>query len=206
LADPVPPQVRDFRLGGIGRWVADQATFTWAAFDPDEDPLEISLEYRDGEASQWVTVAVPPSDSDGDPVPAKEWRDHRFEWDTAEIGEGEYEVRVVASDRAANEAAEGRTFVVSPPLHLIVDRTPPRHELRPTGPGRYQLTLDDALSEIRRLEVLADGRVLHSVRPVDGVCDSLREYFSVELPDAARNGSLRGVDAAGNQVDIPLEP
>jgi hypothetical protein len=200
------PRVKDFGLSGTGRWVADEATFGWATLDPDEDPVEMSFEYRESDGSRWTSVAVPPSDTSGNPRPAKGWRDERFEWNTAEIDEGEYEVRVVASDRAANDAAEGRSFVVSPPLRVIVDRTPPRHELRPTGPDRYELTLEDALSEIRRLEVLADGRVLHTVRPVDGVCDSLRESFSVELTDSGGEPGLRGVDAAGNQVDIPLEP
>ena len=90
-------------------------------------------------------------------------------------------------------------------LRLVVDRTPPRYELRPTAVGRYELTLDDAHSEIRRLEILVEGRVLFSVRPIDGVCDSLRESFSFELPGTPEGHGLRGVDAAGNRVDIPLE-
>ncbi len=199
--------MRDFRLGGSGPWVAEEARFTWASFDPDGDPVEVSLEYRrEGVESRWIGVAVPSAGREWDPLAAGGWRDDRFEWNTSEMDEGDYEVRAIASDQASNEATEGRTFVVSPPVRLIVDRTPPRFELQPTGPDRYELTLEDALSEIRRLEVLADGRVVQSVRPVDGVCDSRRESFRVDLSEPIEQPSLRGTDAAGNRVDIPLEP
>jgi hypothetical protein len=200
------PRVRQFRLSGDGPWVADRAGFSWAAFDPDEDPLEFTLEYRAIGDGPWTAVAVPGTKDGEDTDSGPGWDDARFDWDTGAVEEGEHEVRLIASDRGANTVAEGRTFVAAPPLRLIVDRTPPRYELRPTGQGRYEVTLEDAHSEIRRLQVLAAGQVLNSYRPVDGVCDSLRESFSVELPDAAGKPVLRGADAAGNHVDIPLEP
>jgi len=178
----------------------------WAALDPDEDPLETTLEYRAIDGGPWTSVAVAGSDDAEGSTSGPGWNDRRFEWDTAAVEEGEYEVRLIASDRGANTVADGRTFVVSPPLRLIVDRTPPRYEVRPTGQGRYELTLEDAHSEVRSLEVLAAGKVLNSFRPVDGVCDSLRESFSIELPDKTEKHLLRGTDAAGNRVDIPIEP
>lgn len=201
-----PPRVKDFALSGRGPWVAEKAGLSWKEFDPDEDPLETTVEYRALGDGPWTAVAVAGSSTTEDPASAPDWNEARFEWDTTTVDEGEYEIRLIASDRAANTMAEGRTFVVSPPLRLVVDRTPPRFELRPTGPGRYELTLEDAHSEIRRLQVLNDGRVMNSFRPIDGVCDSLRESFSVELTGSAGKQIMRGADAAGNHVDIPLEP
>lgn len=200
------PRVRDFGLVGDEPWVAGKASFSWATFDPDEDPVVTTLEYRAPGDGPWSSVAVGESKPSESPAPSQGWHDERFEWDTTGIDEGEYEVRLSASDRAANTMGEGRTFVASPPLLLIVDRTPPRYELRPTDAGRYELTLEDGHSEIRRLQVLDGGRVLHSYRPVDGVCDSLRESFAVELPGDPGEHLLRGADAAGNYVDIPIEP
>ena len=201
-----PPRVKQFGLSGGGPWVADSAGLSWAVLDPDEDSLETTLEYRAIGVEPWTSVEVPgPADVEGSSSgPA--WNDRRFDWDVEAITEGEYEVRLIASDRGENTVAEGRTFVVSPPLRLIIDRTPPRFELRPAGQGRYELTLEDVHSEVRSLQVLAAGKVLNSFRPVDGVCDSLRESFSIELPDQKEQHLLRGTDAAGNHVEIPIEP
>jgi hypothetical protein len=201
-----PPQIRDLALGGEDPWVADKAGLSWSAFDPDGDPVATTLEYRAAAGGPWTALAVPDSKGAGSDESPQGWREERFEWDTTGIDEGEYEVRLSASDRAVNTVAEGRTVVTSPPLRLVVDRTPPRFELRPTGPGRFELTLEDAHSEIRRLQLLTDGIVLHGYRPIDGVCDSLRESFSIELPGDPEEHRLRGADAAGNHVDIPLEP
>ncbi len=133
------------------------------------------------------------------------WSDDEFVWDTRDLAEGEYEVRALASDRAVNDPAEGKDVPVEPSLRLVVDRTPPTHEVRPAGEGRFEVTLSDEHSEIRRLEVLQTGRVVFSIGSTDGVCDSRRETFSVELPAAAAGEhALRGFDAAGNGVDIPL--
>ena len=125
------PQIRDFGLEGGEPWVAGTAVLSWAAFDPDDDPLATSLEFRPTGGGPWTAVAVPESTTAVDAAIPPGWRDRRFEWDTTGIDEGAYEVRLSASDRESNTAGEGRTFVASPPLRLTVDRTPPRYELRP---------------------------------------------------------------------------
>ena len=54
--------------------------------------------------------------------------------------------------------------------------------------------------------MLRDGDVLYRLRPKDGVYDSLTESFDVALPEVPAGESLRGQDAAGNRVEIPLAP
>jgi hypothetical protein len=56
------------------------------------------------------------------------------------------------------------------------------------------------------LEALAEGKVLFSVRPTDGVCDSRRETFSLGGEQAGTAGSrvLRATDAAGNTAELSI--
>jgi hypothetical protein len=198
------PRVKDFRHGEEGPWFSADVTFLWSSFDPDGDPLEISVQYRTPDAAEWANVSEGAGGKIGPGGKPNGWSEELFRWDASAIAEGAYEIRAVASDLAANDPGEGKSVIVEPTLHVVIDRTPPRYDLRPTGEGRFEITLTDDYSEVRRLEILDAGRVLYSVRSIDGVCDSRRESFTIDLEGAADSRSLRGVDAAGNQVDIPL--
>jgi hypothetical protein len=198
------PRVREFRYGGAGPWFSTDVNFLWSSFDPDGDPLEITVQYRAPNAVEWARATAGAGGKIGPGAKPNGWNEDLFQWDASAIAEGAYEIRAVASDLVANDPGEGKSVIVEPTLHVVIDRTPPRYELRPSGEGRFEITLTDDHSEVRRLEVLDAGRVLFSVRSTDGVCDSRRESFTIDLGGAAESRSLRGVDAAGNQVDIPL--
>ena len=74
--------------------------------------------------------------------------------------------------------------------------------------GVLEIRLEDQHSVIRRLEILRDGRIRYTARPTDGVSDSREERYRLELPDVEGGSwSLRGVDAAGNEVEraVPAE-
>ena len=128
-------------------------------------------------------------------------------WDTAAIDEGLYEIQAVASDQVENALGEGRQTMSEPPLLLIIDRTPPRMEVRPAATGGIEIALTDQLSEIRRLELFRDGRMIHTVRAADGMCDSRSELFRIESPLEGGEWSARGEDAAGNSVEqmLPIQ-
>jgi hypothetical protein len=196
-----PPRVRDFRLeGGVGA-VSGGATLLWSASDPDGDPVELRVERRTGLAEEWTTVGSSTTGGEGPSGPPHRGR---LEWDTTQVAEGRYEIRAVASDQAANDPDEGHEVDVSPTLELAVDRSPPRLSIQPQGPGAFDVRVEDTLSPVRRLEVLAGGATRFSLRPVDGVCDSGDETFRVVVPADGVGWSVRGADAAGNAVEEPL--
>ena len=133
--------------------------------------------------------------------------DGKLEWETSRLDEGVYEVRGVASDRSDNPAGEGFEAVARPASRVVVDRSPPDLAIAEVRSGVARVQLEDAVSDIRALELLQDGRRRSTVRSDDGVCDSPRETFGVELPPGGTEGwSLRGIDAAGNSVERPLAP
>ena len=92
-----------------------------------------------------------------------------------------------------------------PVSRVVVDRSPPDLLIVEVRSGVARVQLEDAYSEIAALELLQDGRRRFTVRSDDGVCDSPRETFRIELPPGGTKGwSLRGIDAAGNSVERPL--
>jgi len=195
------PVIDHFALHGGEGAVSEEALFHWRASDPDRDPVEITLRYRPARSGEWRSAdggaVLAPGSADGG--------EHDLLWDTSAIDEGLYEIQAVASDRTANALGEGKVVMSEPALLLTIDRTPPQIEIRSSGEAPLEVRLADNHSEIRRLELLRGGRILHTIRAADGMCDSRTESFSVELPGDRIGLSLRGVDAAGNSVERTLE-
>jgi hypothetical protein len=194
------PSLDAFRVARPDPASADARKFRWSASDPDGDPVEVKLEYRPVGAAGWARAGVADT-------PGGEGGEGELDWATADLPEGEYEVRGVASDQPANPPGEGLAAATPPLLRIVVDRSPPEIEIARLGDGVVRVQLADALSDIRGLELVADGRTRSTARSEDGVCDSRRESFRLELKDEIAEGlSLRGTDAAGNVVERALAP
>jgi hypothetical protein len=71
-------------------------SIVWDASDPNNDPLTFSLYYRQGENTPWILLK--------DKI-----KENQFEWDTRSVADGRYQVKVVASDAAANPVGQGKT-------------------------------------------------------------------------------------------------
>lgn len=198
-----PPEVREFRLEADSRSVRETAIFGWSAHDPDGDPVELIVEYRAPGAEAWRTAATTVEEAGTSPS-AGRWQEARHRWDTSAVEEGEYVVRALATDQSANPPGEGRRVPLDPPRRLIVDRSAPRIAIAAGADGALEVTVDDALSAIDRLELVQNDRARYSLRPADGVCDSRRETFRVTLPQDGSGWTLRGHDAAGNVAELPL--
>jgi hypothetical protein len=178
----------------------------WSVTDSDGDVVSIVLEYRRVGSAAWATAAGPISPAvSGEEAARTGARKGELVWDTTDVAEGEYEIRGVVSDASANPAGEGFESESRPVLRLVVDRTPPEIEILGGSAGATRVRVEDELSDIRGLELMEDGRVLFTARPEDGVCDSRRETFRIELPSAGSSArSIRGIDAAGNVVERSL--
>jgi hypothetical protein len=146
-------------------------TFSWHATDPNGDRLQFRLHYRRAGEEVWRPIAGPTPD----PVQT---------WDTTALADGIYDVRLQASDRAANtEALAQQDERILP--GIVVDNTAPtldklRLEAVPDG-LRVRFGARDATSPLAGAEVVRpDGR--HDrLDPRDGVCDSQDEDFDALL-------------------------
>jgi hypothetical protein len=193
------PRILEFQAVDGREAFSAEAVFSWVVEDPDGDPLELRLERRGGSGSAWIAAARADAGGAGAKRAAG-----TLSWDTRSTEEGRYELRAVATDRAANSAEEGRDARLSFPFSVTVDRTPPELRVRSLDGAAVEIDLADRLSTIRRLEVLREGETLYSARPLDGVCDTREERFRVELPGDGARWSVRGADAAGNAVEEDL--
>jgi hypothetical protein len=179
----VPPR-RAFQRGAI--------SLQWQAEDRNGDSLEYAIFYRAmGEGSFRLLK--------------DRLRDNFFTVDGAALGDGRYVFRVVATDapdNAVGAALAGER--TSEPVE--VDNTPP--VVRPAGEPKVageRVTLgfvaEDTGGMVKRADVSVDGGAWRAVFPDDGIADSTRETFTLDLPLAGAGEhtvALRGFDSSGN--------
>lgn len=167
---------------------------TWEASDPNSDMLLYDLYYRRGPRAPWILLK-------------KDLKETTYKWDTRMIGDGEYELKVVASDEAANPLGSGRKGSrVSDPI--FVDNTPPTigdlKWVKAKGAVRVQLRAVDRASTIARVEYAADSHDhWQAVLPSDNIFDSPDEAVVFTIPDlkpGQHQIALRATDAHGNQA------
>jgi hypothetical protein len=200
-----PPEVRDVRLELPAAGTLAPLRVRWSSWDPDGDAAETTIRYRPAAGGPWLDAGVArPEDGDDR---ADGWRSVEWGWDTTQVPEGAYEVGVFATDQPGNPAGEGLVSLDPPVVRTIVDRTPPSLEITVEPGGPWAILAEDAHSEVRRLELVREGRTRFTARPIDGVHDSRVEHYRVNPPTPPDGWSIRGVDAAGNVAEqvVPLE-
>jgi hypothetical protein len=203
------PSIRDLRVEPATGAISAKATLRWSAADPDGDGVTVTIQARKVGTTAWTnavvtdpTLAKPSDPSFGNDGSSK---DGKATWDTASWDEGAYELRAVATDQTANPSGEGLVADTEISLPVTVDRTPPSIVTKRSG-GTLEVVVEDALSPVTRLEVIAGGRVLFSPRCEDGVCDNTKESFRFPAPRAgqAEAWSLKATDAAGNAFEASV--
>jgi sugar lactone lactonase YvrE len=179
----VPPR-RLFQRGAV--------SLQWQAEDRNGDSLEYSVYYRSLAESSFHLLR-------------EKLRDTFFTVDGAALGDGRYVFRVVATDAPDNAIDAALTGErLSEPVDI--DNAPP--SVRAAGEAtltgervRARFLTDDGQGMIRRADVSVDGGPWRTVFPEDGIADSPREAYTVELPLTAPGEhtiSLRAFDASGN--------
>ncbi len=193
-----PPSAGGLAADPVAPGSGSQRTFRCAVSDQDGDLVELALEYRPAGGAEWSRAAIGPAVPSSDPQ-------RSVAWDTAAVPEGWYEVRAVVSDQSDNPPGEGFSALAPEVVRVVVDRSPPQLDVLPAAGGAITVGAEDLLSDIRRVEILDRGTLRSTLRSVDGLCDSPRETFEVELPPAGAEGwSVRCIDAAGNSSERDL--
>lgn len=173
--------------------VSSKMTLKWESDDPNEDDLQYSLYFRSSAQGPWVLL----KDKLADPT---------YDMETRNVGDGRYEIKVEASDAAANPVGEGKTASrVSDPI--LVDNTPPLlGDLKSTVSGNsatIALRAVDRTGTVAQLEYSVDSTSQwQAVLPVDNIADSPEENYQVKvegLSAGAHQITLRATDARGNR-------
>jgi hypothetical protein len=175
----------------LPRASAQQITLTWVAEDPDNDHLVYNVYFRSEDATQWM--------------PLKSGiHENTITFDGDILADGKYFFRVLASDREANPPPNAREAqLISAPV--MIDNTPPIVTILPVrssnGTAHVEFEAVDAASPLRRCEYSLDAASWVPVSAGDGVIDSMRERFVLELtglPPGEHLLVIRVADSANN--------
>jgi WD40 repeat protein len=164
----------------------------WQAEDRNGDTLEYSVYYRALTEQTFRLLK-------------DKLRDNFFTIDGATLADGRYIIKVVASDAPDNPAGKALTGErLSEPLDI--DNTPPlvrrvgEPEIKPDG-IRVIFDVEDATGRIKRADLSIDGSAWNPIFPDDGIADSSRERYTIELPittPGEHTISLRAFDTSAN--------
>jgi hypothetical protein len=162
----------------------------WAASDPNFDPMIYTVEIRGEKETTWK--------------PLKEKIAERYlTWDSTAFPDGEYRLRVTASDAPGNPPADAlTTSLESDPF--TIDNTPPK--ITGLTATRNGAKLDihwhasDALSNLIKAEYSLDGGEWTLAAPVTKLSDSPDLDYSLTLDAGPGEHTIavRSVDAFDN--------
>lgn len=163
----------------------------WVASDPNGDSLVYTVEIRGAGETTWKPLK--------DKVAEK-----YFSWDTTAFPDGEYRVRITASDAPSNPPGEAlTTSMESDPF--VIDNTPPRitglTATRNGGKLEARWHAADTLNNIGKAEFSLDGGDWTVAAPVGGLSDSMELDYQLTLDAAAGEHTIavRVEDAYANQ-------
>jgi sugar lactone lactonase YvrE len=165
----------------------------WAASDENGDSLIYKIEIRGVHETNWQLLR--------DKV-----KDKYLSWDSTAFPDGEYRIRVAASDLPNNPPAEAlSTSAESDPF--LIDNTPPRiANLAATETGgklHATWSASDALSNIKKAEYSVDGGDWTMAAPVTKLSDSPDLTYDLTLDNVAPGEhtlAVRVEDDYDNQV------
>ncbi|HEV3201329.1 MAG TPA: hypothetical protein VGZ73_25695 [Bryobacteraceae bacterium] len=175
----------------LPRASSQQITISWQAEDPDGDRLVYTVYFRSEDATQWMILKSGAHETS-------------MTFDGDILADGKYFFRVVASDREANPPASAREAqMTSAPI--LIDNTPPAVTVGLVryygGTAHVEFEAADAASPLRHCEYSLDAGGWIPVEAADGVIDSLREKFVLDLAGLSAGEHLlviRAADSANN--------
>jgi hypothetical protein len=164
-------------------------TIDWLFDDPNFDALQFDLYYLRKGSSTWRALA-------------EDLNTNMFSWDSEQMMDGEYQIKVVATDALDNSKSlaltgdkVSRTF--------IIDNTGPRIEGVKLGnkSGQKLLTfrIIDEWNSLKTVEFSIDAQEWETLDPADGILDSKIEDFVLEIPTTKNcDIAVKATDSIGN--------
>lgn len=180
--------------GPMSGKASDEIELSWKVDNADKDELRYRLWYSPLKTGQWFPMLEP----------NQVWTKPSYTWDTSDLPEGKYRIRVEASDELANAPSRVKRHQLE--SHVIaVDNTAPVIDSVAVAGRRATLRVSDGVGPIARVEVSVAGTDLWwPFDPIDGVYDDPTETFELDLSGISPTGAalltVRAFDQENNQV------
>ncbi|HUR81525.1 MAG TPA: hypothetical protein VM733_12215 [Thermoanaerobaculia bacterium] len=158
-------------------------TVSWRASDDNGDQLRYTLSFRQKGSDKWLRLRENIDET-------------QINFDTSQLPDGRYELKLVATD--ANDNPENALTTTKEGVEFQVDNGAPRINVARNG-SDVTMRISDELSPIVRVEYSLDAEKWIRLTPADGIADSREETF--HLDPAAVDGKfviVRAVDAFYN--------
>lgn len=163
----------------------------WMAADPNNDSLIYTVEIRGANEKEWKLLK-------------EKITEKYYSWDATAFPDGEYRIRVIASDSPSNPPGEALTGrLESEPF--IIDNTPPRitglTAARAGNKLQVRWHAADVLNNIEKAEYSLDGGDWTFVAPTTGLSDSFElDYnLTVDAAPGEHTIAVRVEDTNANQ-------
>ena len=162
----------------------------WRASDENGDTLQFKIEIRGTAETEWKVLR-------------DKTKDRFLSWDSTAFPDGEYKIRITATDAPSNPPEQALTAnAESEPF--IIDNTPPRiSTLRATANGgkvELRWKASDALSTIEKAEYSVNGGDWTIVEPTTRLSDSKEHDYvlTVDKTTSEATIAVRVTDEADN--------
>jgi hypothetical protein len=174
------------------QWAKGWIGARWVASDPNGDSMTYTVEIRGETETEWKPLK-------------QKLAEKYFSWDSTAFTDGDYRVRITASDAPSNPPADSLTGQLVSEVFTI-DNTPPRISgLSATRNGdkldvRWHAA--DALSNVTKAEYSLDGGDWMVAAPLTKLSDSLELDYALSLDAAAGEHTIaiRVEDDYANQA------
>ena len=173
-------------------FVRGMRSLDWEAEDPNGDPLQYDLWFKGEGESVWKPLV-------------RALREPYFGFDSMQLPDGLYRVRLDASDAPANATDKAKSASLTSDAFPI-DNTPPQVLVTVRKGGRsgsqaIEVTATDGTGPIARADSSVDAGRWSLLQPSDGISDSRTETYTLGL-DSLKPGEhtiiVRVSDLLGN--------
>jgi hypothetical protein len=180
--------------GPVTRKSDTTVNLTWKIDNPDKDDLRYRLQYRLLGTNDWFDLLKP----------GEKLSKETYAWETADLPEGRYRVRVTASDEPSNPP-DRVTRDVRESGVVLVDNTPPTLDALTAAGSHVKAIAQDGVGPIARIEAsVAGSDEWLPFFPADGIFDEQREELDIDVKNFAKTLpaliSVRVYDKANNFV------
>lgn len=186
----------------------------WKVENPDEDELSYRLYVRPAAAGSSGGVSagsgklVPEGDGWLKISGPEALTKTELEWNTDTVGDGTYELQLIASDEKSNPPEQLLTYVYTSPPFVVDNRRPELRDVKWNAErGAITGVAVDAATPIAELAYSIDGGEFYPVAAKDGLLDDLSEEFAVKplrLTAGTHTAVVRALDAADNASTTQL--